>query len=48
MVRTKGGGGSGEKQDRGEGEASRQGGGTYWLGSETMKAVGGQHPPRHS
>ena len=48
MVRTKGGGGSGEKQERGEGEASREGGGTYWLGSETVKAVGGQRPPRHS
>ena len=41
MVRTKQGGGSGEKQERGEGEASREGGGTYWWGSETRKAIGG-------
>ena len=48
MVRTKGGGGSGEKQERGEGEVSREHGGTYWLGSKTGKAVGGQHPCHHS
>ena len=48
MVRTKGGGGSCEKQERGEGEASREGGGTYWVGSETGKAVGGQRPRRDS
>ena len=37
MVRTKEGGGSGEKQERGEGEVSREGGGMYWLGSETVR-----------
>ena len=41
MVRTKQGGGSGEKQERGEGEVSREGGGTYWWGSKTRKAIGG-------
>ena len=39
MAKSKGGGGSGEKQEKGEGEASREGGGTYWWDSETGKGV---------
>ena len=43
MVRTKGGGGSGEKQERGEGEVSREGGGMYWWGSKTIHGGGHWH-----
>ena len=41
MVRSKEGGGSGQKQERGEGEEKSEGGGTYWwaVGPESSTLV---------